>query len=163
MKKDTIQKPKRRDYRTAETGDALRAAMREENTDQLRLALSAGLSQGTLSHIIAGRRRPEVMTLQAITHYFKSLENNLSVLVGHLRDECTRSGWPSGAIKITADKAPPSYVDALHELQQLRPDMAAGLISVINDTLRIARAALDAEKNNENISSASSVNRKKTR
>ena len=163
MKKDTIQKPKRRDYRTAETGDALREAMREENTDQLRLALSAGLSQGTLSHIIAGRRRPEVMTLQAITHYFRSHENNLSVLVGHLRDECTRSGWPSGAVKITADKAPPSYVDALHELQQLRPVLAAELVSIITDTLRSARVASAAEKKNENISSSSSVNRKNTR
>lgn len=126
---------------TKETGAAVRQSMKEEKMDQAAFGRAVGLTQSSISRIISGGRRPEVDTLQKITHCWRTTARGLAVMVGHLRDECTRAGWPSGAVRIeAAGDVTPSTLRDLSEIARVCPDLAEQIHKLITASAASIRA-----------------------
>jgi transcriptional regulator with XRE-family HTH domain len=123
------------------TGKALREAMDAESVDQTTFGRRIGMTQSGVSKILAGTRRPEIPTLKRITHCWANAARNISVLVAHLEDECTRAGWPDGAISIgPARVKPPDVLADLATIGAHAPELAAEIRALIATAARAARA-----------------------
>jgi len=80
--------------RQSHFGRALAFHLQAHAMTQKDLAARAGVRQSTIARMIAGNRRPDVASLEAIcsSPAWNDVRTELALLIEHLRDEITRSG-----------------------------------------------------------------------
>ena len=114
---------------------------------QTETAQRAGIQQGSLSCIISGRRaRPDVPTLRALCapHVWPDRAAALAILLGHLRDEVERAGYPDGTIDMHADGATsPSLNTAamVKEISDKNPTLGAHLSAIVQTLYKMMHVA----------------------
>ena len=113
---------------------------------QTETAQRAGIQQGSLSCIISGRRaRPDVPTLRALCapHVWTDRAAALSILLGHLRDEVERAGYPDGTIKMHADGAAGPAIDTaemIREISENNATLGAHLGAIVTSLYQMIHA-----------------------
>ena len=128
------------------TSRALQAAMYDYDMTQAGIAKNSGLNQTTISNLISGRRaRPDVPTLRALCapHVWTHRAAALSILLGHLRDEVERAGYPDGTIKMHADGAAGPAIDTaemIREISEKNATLGAHLGAIVTSLYQMIHA-----------------------
>ena len=73
-------------------GSSILYHLNKHERSQSGLADTTGVTQSSLSRLIAGTQRPEISTLRALCTCWPDPQTNLRVLIEHLRDEMVRAG-----------------------------------------------------------------------
>ena len=99
-------------------GNRLKSAMRTRGVTQVELAKSLGLTQGHMSHLVTGRRKPSLQLAEAIARELRMTQQELM-------------GDDLRVIETPEEK---SLIDALRQLDEEQAKILVALAKQLSDT-----------------------------